>query len=220
MMNDILKGSVEGRRKYLFRCDFSSCSESAEIWHADSFCVKKCSCGFFSRQKNINQITRKSPLPLCPSPNIVGFRSLRTKTPCMCVFYTIGWGEGGGGGGGRRGVLDFQECVWSLVSPLVEKKHGHFLTQKESACQISANSEQLEKSQRNRYLPLPSTQPFYYCVIYFVVTMTALSSEGQSWHVHVTIFEHLTWCSVHAHTCIYKITMILCAFWLAKKNIL
>ena len=24
---------------YLFRCDFSSCSESAEIWHACSFCV-------------------------------------------------------------------------------------------------------------------------------------------------------------------------------------
>ena len=26
---------------YLFRSDFSSCSESAGIWHANSFCVKK-----------------------------------------------------------------------------------------------------------------------------------------------------------------------------------
>ena len=35
-----LNASVEGRRKYLFRCDFSSCSESAEIWHADSFAIQ------------------------------------------------------------------------------------------------------------------------------------------------------------------------------------
>ena len=118
---------------------------------------------FFSRrQKNIDQIARKSTpppfLPLCPSPNIVGFRLLRTKTPCMCVLYAIG---GGGGGGGRRGGVEFQECVWSLVPRLWKKrKHSHFLTQKESACQISADSEQLEKSQRNGYLRLPSTEPF------------------------------------------------------------
>ena len=38
-------------------------------------------------------------LSLSLSPNIVGFRSLRTKTLCMCVCYGIG--------GGR----DFQECL-------------------------------------------------------------------------------------------------------------
>ena len=27
---------------YLFHSDFSSCLEFAEIWHADSFCVKEC----------------------------------------------------------------------------------------------------------------------------------------------------------------------------------
>ena len=31
---------------YLFHWDVSSCSESTEIWHADSFHVKKCPCGF------------------------------------------------------------------------------------------------------------------------------------------------------------------------------
>ena len=39
------------------------------------------------------------------------------------------------------------------------------MTQKGSACQISADSEQLEKSQRNRYLRLPSTEPFIYVVL-------------------------------------------------------
>ena len=42
-----MKGSVKERRMCLFWFDFSSCSESAEIWHADSFCVKKCPCVFF-----------------------------------------------------------------------------------------------------------------------------------------------------------------------------
>ena len=69
---------------------------------------------------------------------------------------------GGGGGGGRRRGVDFQGHVWSLASPLVEKTQGHFLTQKESACQISADSEQLEKSQQNRYIRLSYTEPFKY----------------------------------------------------------
>ena len=79
----------------------------------------------------------------------------------MCVFYTIGGGWGGGGGLGRRRGVDFQERVWSLISPLVEKK-VHFLTQKESACQILADSKQLEKLQWNRYIRPPSMEPFNY----------------------------------------------------------
>ena len=35
---------------HLFRCDFPSCLESAEIRHADPFCVKKCPCVFFFQQ--------------------------------------------------------------------------------------------------------------------------------------------------------------------------
>ena len=45
-----MKGSVKERRMYPFWFDFSSCSESAEIWHADSFCVKKCPCVFFFKK--------------------------------------------------------------------------------------------------------------------------------------------------------------------------
>ena len=50
---------------------------------------------FSRRQKILTKWCKNPPPPpLCPSPNIVGFQ-LRTKTLCMCVFYTIG--EGGGG---------------------------------------------------------------------------------------------------------------------------
>ena len=80
----------------------------------------------------------------------------------MCVFYMCVFleGEGGGEAEGGGGV-DFQERVSSLVSPLVKKKtQGHFLTQKESACQISADSERLEKSNHNRYIRLSLTEPF------------------------------------------------------------
>ena len=107
-----LKGSVEGRRKYLFHCDFPSCSESTEIWHADSFCVP---VFFFQEGRKIKPKLHE---------NIVGFRSLRTKTLYMCVFYAIG------GGGGRKGGVDFQERVWSLISPLVEKNTGSFFDTK------------------------------------------------------------------------------------------
>ena len=37
--------------KWLFRSHIPSCSESAEIWHVYSFCVKKCPCVFFVFQE-------------------------------------------------------------------------------------------------------------------------------------------------------------------------
>ena len=154
-----LKGSVKQRRTvpYPFHFDFSSCSESTEIWHAYSFCVKNVPVFSFSRrQKKMDQIARKSPPPLCPSPNIAGFRSLRTKTLCMCVFYAIGVG---GGGGGAEGGWTFKN-VFEASFPRLWKKHGH----KESACHISVDSEQLEKSQQNRYIRLALTEPFSYFV--------------------------------------------------------
>ena len=134
---------MEERRMYLFRCDFSSCSESTEIWHVD---LKNVPVGFFVFNKaekyakyyvKIHPNPSPPPLFLCLYPNNVGFRSLRAKTLCMCVFYAIG----GGGGLSRT-------CLKS------------FLTEKESACQISADSEHIEKSQRNRYIHLSSTEPF------------------------------------------------------------
>ena len=72
------------------------------------------------------------------------------------MFYAFG---GGGGEGGQK--RDWTSKSVFEVFPLVENKtKGHFLTQKESACQISADSKQLEKSQRNGYVRLSLTEPF------------------------------------------------------------
>ena len=150
-----MKGSVEGRCMYLFRCNFSCCSESTEIRHANSFCVEKCPCIFSSRQKNTDKIAWKSHPPpppptlsLGPSPNNVGFPSLRTETLYMGVIPTIG-GRG--------------ELSWTCLKPCFPacgKKPRHLLTQKQSAWLISVDSEQLEKSQWNTvgtYASLPQS---------------------------------------------------------------
>ena len=123
---------------------------------ATLFVLKNASVFFFSRrQKNMDQVVQKSISRHCRI-SILG-----ELKHCMCVFYTIG------GLGGQKGGVDFQERVWSLVSPLVEKRmQGHFLIQKESAWQISVDSEQLEKSQRNRYICLPSMEPFNFSLVW------------------------------------------------------
>ena len=51
------------------------------------------------------------PLPLCPSPNNVEFRSLRAKTLCMCLLRYCREIEGGGGARRAEGGGNFQECV-------------------------------------------------------------------------------------------------------------
>ena len=45
MLCIIIGGSMQAGPKWLFRSDFPSCSELAEIWHVYSLCVKKCPCG-------------------------------------------------------------------------------------------------------------------------------------------------------------------------------
>ena len=144
---------LHASRPYVtFRSNFPSCSESAEIWHVYSFCVKKCPCiCFFKNAERYGQNCVKfNPPPpplLCPSPNNVGFRSLRVKTLCVCL---LRYWRGGG----------LSKRVWSLVSLLVEQKiQGHFFTEKESACQISADSEQLGKSLRNSHIRPACTEP-------------------------------------------------------------
>ena len=95
-----LKGSVKERNMHLFCCDFSSCSESTEIWHAYSFWVKKYRVFFFKKAEKYGPNCTKihpTPLPLCPSPNIVGFQSLRTKTLHVCFTPLEGGSEEGGG---------------------------------------------------------------------------------------------------------------------------
>ena len=73
--------SVQAGPMWQFRSDFPSCSEFAEICYADSFCVKKCPCVFFSKkEQKYGQNWVKIPPPppslsLCPSPNNLGFQS-------------------------------------------------------------------------------------------------------------------------------------------------
>ena len=74
--------------------------------------------------------------PLCPSPNNVGFRSLRAKTLCMCI---VRYWRGEGGGLSRT-------CLKPCFHACGRKTQGYFFTEKESAWQISADSEQFGKS--------------------------------------------------------------------------
>ena len=110
------------------------------------------------------------PLSLCPSPNNVGFQSLRAKTLKHCACLLRYWWGGGGGvregrgvGCGKGGGVTFQERVWSLVPACGQKKlQGHFFTEKESAYQISADCQLLGKSLRNSHIGPACTEPFNY----------------------------------------------------------
>ena len=91
-------------------------------------------------------------LPPPPPP----LQWLKTHTQCFTSqgsksYIVWRWTERGGRGGFHT--------ILSIFFCLLEKKtQGHFLTQKESACQISVDSEQLEKLQQNRvgtYASLP-----------------------------------------------------------------
>ena len=85
----------------------------------------------FQEDRKVWTKLRENPphLSLCPSPNNAGFRSLRTKTLCMCVLTPFpalegngGGGEGGGGGWGEGDLL------WTCLKPcfpVCEKKNYH-----------------------------------------------------------------------------------------------
>ena len=104
------------------------------------------------------------PPPPPPPPSLSISKQLRisileSQSTVRVSFTLLVGGRGGKGGGG----VDFQERVWSLVSPLVEKElQGHFFTEKESACQISVDSEQLGKSLRNSHIGPACKEPLNY----------------------------------------------------------
>ena len=63
--------SKKGVKWYLFRCNFSSCSETAEIWHANSFCVKNVPVSFFSHKRGneaSNTLWKSTSPRLLPPP--------------------------------------------------------------------------------------------------------------------------------------------------------
>ena len=68
-----------------------------------------------------------------------------------------GFARRAGGGG-----WTFKNVFEALFPRLWKKAQGHFFTEKESASQISADSQQLEKSLRNRHIGLACTAPFNY----------------------------------------------------------
>ena len=139
-----------GRRKHLFRCDLSSCSESAEIWYADSFCVKKCPRVFLPQSKSYN----------------VWIRTEGERGAFSC------------------NLVDIFMLSWT-------KKQGHFLTQIESACQISADSEQLEK--------LVLTPPFHgalqleHCLYCIWDRTRATCGQQHLGHVHTWFSSTSAW---------------------------
>ena len=101
-----------GGRMYLFRCDFSSCSGSAEIGHANSFCVKKCPCVFCLHKWGNEASNTLLEAPLPPPPPSSGvieiLQCLETDT------------EGGG---------DFC-AIWSIFFCLLDKKTRTFFNTK------------------------------------------------------------------------------------------
>ena len=72
---------------------------------------------FSSRQINMDKIAWKSTPFL--SVHIVGFRSLRTETLCVCnAVPTIDGGGGGGGGGGGPSWTCLKLCMKNLPNSL------------------------------------------------------------------------------------------------------
>ena len=124
--------------KWLFRSDFPSCSELAEIWHVYSFCVEKCPCGFvFKNAEAYGQNCVKiNPPPPPPSLFVSKQRriSIFEGQNTVHVSFTLLEGDWGGGGGGceKVGGWTFKNVFEALLPCFWEKKpQEHFLTQKE-----------------------------------------------------------------------------------------
>ena len=80
---------------------------------------------------------------------------------CACVFYAIGGRLGGRGREGGGGGVNFQDCVWSLASPLVEKKDRDIFQHKKSRhAKFQPIQSNLENHIRNSHLGPACTEPF------------------------------------------------------------
>ena len=125
-------GSEQAGPMWLFRSDFPSCSESAEIWHVYStlFVLKNVHVFFQASRKIWTKLREmQPPPPLCPSPNNIGFRSLRAKT--LHVFFMLLEGDGGEGGlwEGQGGRWTFK-IVFEAVFPRLWKETKTFFHRK------------------------------------------------------------------------------------------
>ena len=136
---------------------------------------------FFKKAENMDQIARKStPLPLCPSPNIVGFRSLRTKTLCMCVFYAIGGGGREGGGGQLERGGPSRVCL-KPHCPACAKKQRDIFWHKKSR---HAKFQQIPSNLKNRN-EIGTTPPFHRALQFY--SRTSFDSKGPMEHKKGTV---------------------------------
>ena len=83
---------------------------------------------FLRRQKNMDKIVQKCPPPPRLSLSISKQRRISILESQNTVCVLLYWEEEKGREEGER--KNFQECVWSLVSLLVEKKTGTFFNTK------------------------------------------------------------------------------------------
>ena len=121
--------------KWWFHSDFPSCSESAEIWHGYSFCVKKRPCGFFfSRMQKHGQNSVKIIPPPPPLSLFVSKRctiSIFGGQNTVHVSFTLLVGDWGGiqKGGRRRGGLS-RMCLKHCFPACGKKNTGTFFNTK------------------------------------------------------------------------------------------
>ena len=115
----LLKGSAQAGLKWLFRSDFPSWSESAEIWHVYSFCVKRCPCFFPQAGKQgFKHILESSP----PPPPPLQSPSNSVKDTCtvfwpskMKILRCLETDREGGGGGGGLNLMQFCPYVSAFL---------------------------------------------------------------------------------------------------------
>ena len=151
-----LSGAVKAGPMWLFRSDFPSCSESADIWHVHSLCVEKCPGFFFKNAEKYGQNCVKFNPPSLSVSKQRRISILESQNTVRVSFTLLEGGLGGGGGGLSR------TCLKPCFPACGKKRKGNFFTEKESACQISADSEQLEKLLRSSHIGLACMEPFNY----------------------------------------------------------
>ena len=103
---------------WLFRSDLPCSSESAEIWHADSFSVKKCPCNFFSTSGEIRLQTHSWKSTPPPPTNSVKDTRTVFWLSSIEILRCLETDEE------RRGV-EFDAISFVFFCILEKKTHGH-----------------------------------------------------------------------------------------------
>ena len=139
------------------RCDyfvaiFQVAQNRLKFGMSTPFVLKHVPVFFFKNAEKYGQSCVKfnatpPPPPLCPSPNNIGFRSLRAKTLCVCLLRY--WREVlGGGGGARRAGGGLSRMCLKPCFPTCERNRRDIFSQKRSR---HAKFQQILSNLENRY---------------------------------------------------------------------